>query len=125
MSEYFDKLPVIKYGGRDIRDISRRVNFLKQTMSNPFIFLPYTVEDGDRPEDVAYHYYGSTEYTWLVYLANNIIDPYHDWPLSEENFNQYLIKKYEQQSGRTGYDVVDWTKNETIDDNVLYYYKDL
>lgn len=125
MSEYFNKLPVIKYQGRNVRDISRRVAFLKSTVANPFVFLPYTVEENDKPEDVAYYYYGSTEYVWMVYLANNIVDPYHDWPLSEENFNQYLMQKYKEESGREEYEIVDWTRSEAIDDNVVYYYKEI
>lgn len=125
MSNYFDKVPNINYLGRNVKDISRRVSFMKRTISNPFVFLPYTVEEGDRPEDIAYYYYGSTDYTWLVYLANNMLDPYHDWPLSQENFDQYLIQKYTEQSGRKGYEVIDWTQNETSVDNVLYYYKDI
>ena len=78
-----------------------------------------------RPEDIAYYYYGSTDYTWLIYLANNIVDPYHQWPLSQENFNKYLIEKYAAKSGKTGYEVIDWTQNETIDENILYYYKEI
>jgi hypothetical protein len=125
MPNYFNKFPVIQYQDKVVRDITRRVNFMKSTIASPFVFLPYTIEDDMKPEDVAYYYYGSTDYTWLVYLANNIIDPYHQWPLSQENFHKYLIEKYATQSGNTGYDVVDWTQNETIDENILYYYKEV
>ena len=27
-------------------------------------------------------------------MSNNIIDPYYDWPLSQEQFNKYIISKY-------------------------------
>lgn len=125
MAEYFEKFPEIVYQGKNMRDVTRRVNFLKQTVENPYVFLPYTIQEGERPEDIAYHYYGSTEYTWLVYLSNNIVDPYHEWPLSEELFNQYIIDKYQEESGKTGYKVIDWTQNETIEDNIVYYYKEV
>ena len=118
-------MPTIKYLNRNVKDVTRRVNFMKKTVSNPYVHLPYTVEEGDRPEDIAYYYYGSTDYTWLVYLANNMIDPYHDWPLSQDNFDQYLIQKYAALSQRTGYEVIDWLRDETISDNVLYYYRDV
>lgn len=123
MSNYFDQMPIINYNGYQVRDLTRRNRLLPVSISNPYLFLPYTIADEDRPEDIAYYYYGSTDYTWLVLLANNIIDPYHQWPLKEDDFNNYLIKKYEQQSGVSGYAVVDWTKNETIDDNIVYYSK--
>jgi hypothetical protein len=125
MSEYFENFPIINYQGRNVRDITRRNKFLKSVTTNPLLFLPYTIKEGERAEDIAYYYYGSTDYTWLVYLANNIIDPYHQWPLSEEDFHKYLIQKYADQSNKTGYEVVDWTQNETIDDNIVYYYKEV
>ena len=121
MSEYFENFPTIQYQGKTVRDITRRNRFTSQVSNNPLLFLPYTIKEGERPEDIAYRYYGSVEYTWLVYLANKVIDPYHNWPLPEKDFHNYLIKKYEEQSGRTGYDVVDWTRNDN-DENIIYYY---
>ena len=123
--EYFKNFPTINYQGRNVRDITRRNKFLKSVTTNPLLFLPYTVKEGEKPEDIAYNYYGSTDYTWLVYLSNNIVDPYHQWPLSEENFHKYLIQKYEADSLKTGYEVVDWSQDETIDTNIVYYYKEV
>lgn len=121
MSNYFDQMPIINYNGYQVRDLTRRNRFLPVSISNPYLFLPFTITDNDKPEDIAYYYYGSTDYTWLVLLANNIIDPYHDWPLGEEDFNKYLINKYEKESGKKGYAVVDWTQNENLSDNIVYY----
>jgi hypothetical protein len=125
MSNYFSKFPIIKYDNIFVRDLTKRTKFIEKNFSNPYIFLPYTVKEDEKPEDIAYYYYGSTDETWLVLLANNIIDPYHEWPLNEEQFNKYLIQKYENISGRTGYGVVDWTSNEMNDDNILFYYKEI
>lgn len=120
--KYFEHFPVIEYKGRKVRDITRRNKFIGEVTTNPYLFMPYTVKEGERAEDIANAYYGSVDYVWLVWLANNIIDPYYQWPLSEEQFNQYMIEKYESQSGQLGYDVIAWTKDTTIDENVLYYY---
>jgi len=125
MTNYFENFPIINYGGRRVRDISRRDRFVERLQSDPYISLPYTIKDGDRPEDIAYYYYGSTDYTWLVLLANNIIDPYHDWPLSEDNFEKYLIEKYSEISNKKGYDVIDWLRDQSITDNIQYYYKEV
>lgn len=125
MSNYFNNFPIINYDGVNVRDITRRNHFISPNLNNPYLFLPYTVKDGEKPEDIAYYYYGSVDYTWLVLLANNIIDPYHDWHLSEDNFNKYLMDKYKERSGKTGYEIVDWTKNETITDNIFYYYREI
>jgi Base plate wedge protein 53 len=125
--EYFQKLPEVRYNNVLVRDITRRVNFLKQSIENPYVFLPYTVEEGDRAEDIAYHYYGDPNYAWLVYLSNNIIDPYHDWPMDEDTFHNYLIDKYAEKSGKKGYEVIDWARDTTdaFGDNIVYYYKEV
>jgi hypothetical protein len=125
MTKYFENFPTIEYNGRRVKDITRRNNFSRNITNNPYLFMPYTVRQGERPEDIAQFYYGSTDYTWLVYLANNIVDPYLEWPLDDYNFNQYLIKKYQSQSGKTGEDVVDWTRDQSISDNILYYYREV
>lgn len=125
--EYFRNLPEIRYNNVLVRDVTRRVNFLKQSIENPYVFLPYTIQEGERAEEIAYHYYGDANYVWLVYLANNIVDPYHEWPMDEETFHNYLIDKYAEESGQKEWDVVAWTQNETdgFEENIIYYYKDI
>jgi len=123
--EYFDKLPEIRYNNVLVRDITRRVNFVKQAVENPYVILPYTIKEGERAEDIAFYYYGNPNYVWMVYLSNNIIDPYNEWPFDEDTFNNYIIDKYKEQSGREGWDVVAWAQDETRDDNIVYYYKEV
>lgn len=125
MSKYFDEFPIIEYEGKQIRDITRRNTLMKSVTNNPLVYLPYTVQDGEKPEDIANWYYGSTDYTWLVLMANNIVDPYHQWPKNVEDWNNYMIKKYEAESGKTGPEVLQWTQDEDRQDNVVYYYKEV
>lgn len=121
MSVYFKYLPKVKYNNKMARDITRRADFKRTTLSDPYAFLPYTILDDDRPEDVAHYYYGDVEYTWLVHYALDEIDPYYSWPLSYEQFNSFIIKKYAEQANTTGYDVIAWTQNETITENIVHY----
>ena len=121
--KYFEKFPIIEYEGRRVRDISRRSNFVRAVSNNPYLYYPYTVSEGERAEDIAQFYYGSVDYVWLVYMANNIIDPYHEWPMDPQTFNDYLVAKYEEQSGEIGEDVIDWTRDPNNDDNIIYYVK--
>jgi|TARA_B110000977_G_scaffold17708_1_gene21466 hypothetical protein len=121
--KYFQDFPVIRYEGRKVRDITRRASFVRAVSNNPYVYYSYTIKDGQRAEDVALEYYGSVDYIWLVYMANNIIDPYYEWPMDASTFNDYLVDKYTAESGKIGEDVIDWTKNESIDDNILYYIK--
>jgi hypothetical protein len=124
MSRYFEYFPTIEYEGQQVKDITRRNSFTKLVSTNPLLYLPYTVKEGQRPEDIANFYYGSTDYVWLVYISNNIIDPYHQWPMAEADFNNYLIEKYGEQSGRVGEEVVEWTREDN-DENIIYYYREV
>lgn len=121
--KYFENFPIIEYQGRKVRDISRRASFARALANNPFMYYSYTVKENERAEDVALDYYGSVDFVWLVYMANNIIDPYYEWPMDGQTFNDYLVDKYQAQSGRIGEDVIDWTKDTTIDENIIYYVK--
>lgn len=94
MAVYFSYFPNVKHTGEMIKNITLRAKINDYTRSNPRIFLPYTVEDDLRPEDVALHYYGSVEYTWLVLWSNNIIDPYYDWVMNDDNLHRHIFKKY-------------------------------
>lgn len=121
--KYFENFPVIEYQGRKVRDISRRASFARALANNPTLYYSYTVKEDERAEDIALEYYGSVDYVWIVYMANNIIDPYYEWPMDTQTFNDYMVDKYQAESGRIGEDVLDWTKDLTIDENILYYIK--
>jgi len=54
----------------------------------------YIVKDGERVEDLAFRYYGWTGYHWIILLANDIYDPYRDWPMSGEDLVAFLRGQY-------------------------------
>jgi len=124
MAKYFQNFPIIDYDGYKVRDITRRSSFTALAANNPSLYLPFTIKEGERAEDVANYYYGSTDYVWLVYMSNNIIDPYHQWPMAEADFNNYLIEKYGEESGRVGDEVVEWAQEDN-GDNIIYYYREV
>lgn len=117
---YFRYFPRAKHSSRELVDITKRTRILEGLLSDPYIYLPYTVTSDDKPEDVAHLYYQDVGKTWLIYMANNIIDPYSEWPLSMEDFYSMLRKKYETQSGETGNEVIHWTQNTQIEDNIVH-----
>lgn len=121
MSDYFKFFPKVKHTNRSAVDITRRTKLLDYLQGNPFVFLPYTVENDDRPEHIAEFYYGSQDKVWLVYYANNIIDVYSQWPMNDYDFHEYFKKKYETLSGTTGLPVIHWGQNQQITTNIIYY----
>lgn len=58
------------------------------------VYYAYRIKGGERADHIAYKYYRDERYDWLVYLANNIVDPYSQWPLDSVDFNQHLVDTY-------------------------------
>lgn len=128
MSSYFSNFPKIKYNDVVVRNIMFRIKILEKVKNDPYAYLPYTVKEGERAEDIAYYYYGSTDYVWLVWLSNKMIDPYFEWPLSEQEFFASMVKKYRpfaladlNQTYLTDYEIFNWTMNDTRQANIEYY----
>lgn len=122
MSNYFKHFPKVKHSGEILTDITKRVKFFENITTDPFLFLPYTIQNDMRPDELAYFYYDDSTLDWLIFIANNILDPLNEWPLSNDNFNKMIMKKYAAQSGASGYDIVAWSQNTTHTDNIIHYY---
>jgi hypothetical protein len=114
MANYFRYFPTVTYDGQTVTNITRRVKVAEKLQADPYAFLPYLVTDDDRPEDIARLYYGDVNKVWMVYLANNIIDPYTQWPLSNEQFEATIRKKYAYNVSFTGDKVNTSTDTITI-----------
>lgn len=97
MSDFFKHFPVLKHNGKVVTDITRRVKVLEKLGESPFLYQPYTIKMNETPEDIAYYYYGDIGMSWLVLLANNIINPDAQWPKSIEKFETYVANKYLQK----------------------------
>ena len=93
-TQYFKNFPLVFYNDVKLRNIMLKTNIIREIFLNDTNFYTYEVRDGQKPTTVAFDYYGSVDYTWLVLLSNQIIDPYFDWILSNEEFDSYIIKKY-------------------------------
>lgn len=97
--KYFSKLPKIyqsDFAGNyyAATNLMTRVNIIPEILSNPLLYYSYDIQDGDTPEIVAQKYYGSTDFFWVVLFSNQNLDPQWEWPLSNQNFEQYIIDKY-------------------------------
>ena len=58
------------------------------------VFYQYDIRDGETPEIIASKLYGDSGYHWIILLANDIVNPYYDWPMSYENLINTIRKKY-------------------------------
>jgi|TARA_R100000231_G_scaffold129812_1_gene101317 hypothetical protein len=58
------------------------------------IYFDYVVKDSDRPDIIASKYYDDPSLDWIIFLVNDIVDPYYDWPLNDESFDSYMRTLY-------------------------------
>lgn len=91
---FFNKFPTVTYNNKLTVNILSRVKISDQSLNTPELFLPYTLTDGDRIDLLSQAYYNSPKYTWLVWLSNNVIDPYYSFAISEDEFIDFIVKKY-------------------------------
>ena len=97
---YFSKFPLMAYDMASdgkyklLPNILRRVKLRSGLRSGAFMFDNYDVKDGERPEDIAYKWFGDAEYHWVILMTNNITDRYYQWPLTQVQFQEHLKDKY-------------------------------
>lgn len=91
---YFDKFPVIKYSNNEVVDITKRVTLLDKVSRNPYIFYPFDLSGQERADQFSNRYYEDSYKSWILYLTNKITDPYYEWYLSENEFYEFIEKKY-------------------------------
>ena len=95
---FFKNFNVIQYGNSSsnsaVIDITERVVQLNNTQKNPYIYYPLDITDGARADQLSYFNYNDPYASWVLYLANDIIDPYYEWYLTQDQFNQFIVTKY-------------------------------
>ena len=97
---YFDRFPLMAYdvaGNENYKllpNILKRVKLRSGLRSGSYLFDSYDVQDGERPEDIAFKLYGDAQLHWVVLMTNNVTDRYYQWPLTQPQFQEHLEDKY-------------------------------
>lgn len=101
MAYYFNYFPKTQYSPdsssnnkKTITDITYRLKIRDIIKRNIYSYYTVDISDEDTLEILAHKYYGSSEYHWIVALANDIIDPQYEWPLNYNSFLNYINDKY-------------------------------
>ena len=124
--QYFETFPKIVYdidGTGDyklVTDILRRFKVRKDVQNEIVFFDKYEVQDGEKPEDVSYKFYGVVDYHWVVLSINNIKDRYYGWPLSNIDFENYITSKYTNPEAIHHYEITQSSgKTSSLDNSHL------
>jgi hypothetical protein len=91
---YFSNFPLVNYNDSAVRNIVLKSQLFKSIIATAGAFYTYVVRDGERADTIAFDYYGHSDYSWLVYFSNSIVDPYFDWPMTDLQINDFIVKKY-------------------------------
>ena len=101
MSNYFKQVPDFEYVSRlpdaKISDYIAVKNLFKKAELRPDIFQDlstfqkYQIKGDDRPDNVAEDFYQDSSLDWLVLTCNNIINVQTEWPMSQRDFDRFLL----------------------------------
>lgn len=91
--KYFEYLPTFEYSELAATNIMVRAKVREYVLNNASIYYKHRIEDGQRPDSLATQYYGNSNYTWLIFYANEIFDPIFEWPLTNEQLISHLENK--------------------------------
>ena len=105
MSNYFNQIPDFEYVSRlpdakisdyiTVKNLFKRAFLREDIYQNLTFFTKYSIKGNDRPDNVAAEIYQDSTLDWLILLTNNIINIPNEWPLSQDDFNRYLLDKYD------------------------------
>ena len=105
MSDYFSKVPNFEYVSRlpdahisdyiTVKNLFKRGALEQDILENLAFHTKYKIHGDDRPDNVAYDYYGSSTLDWLVLTCNNIVNIQSEWPMLQNDFDRFLLDKYE------------------------------
>jgi hypothetical protein len=93
---YFNSHPRIIYNDVEVVNIFTKIIPIQRLLENAIAWELYDLEDGESPELLSYRLYGSVKYHWVLMMINNVIDINKDWPLSTQNFGDFVDSKYDE-----------------------------
>ena len=120
---YFSIIPNISYDEKPIsypfsesdfvtaKNFFRRYKINDDIFSNVVYFKTYTIQEGERPDQVSLKAYGNQFYDWVILLTNNMVNAQYDWPLSnyemyrtlEEEFDDPYSEIHHYETGSVGH----------------------
>ena len=107
-NSYFRQLPDLDYPSlsndrksaydyKIVKNIFKRAVLRDDIFDEVVAFTKYSVVGDERPDQVAFDFYGDSGLDWVVLTTNNIIHVRDEWPMGNQDFLTYLNCKYTDQ----------------------------
>jgi len=104
MSNYFNKVPNFEYVSRlpdanisdyiPVKNLFKKGALREDIFQDLSVFTKYKIINADRPDNVAFDFYGDSSLDWLVLASNNIVNIKTEWPMQQLEYDKYLLDKY-------------------------------
>jgi len=104
MPYFFSQVPNVEYpkfydDGKiseyeTVKNIFKRVIVREDIFENLSFFEKYNIIGDERPDMIADKFYDDPSLDWVILLSNNIIKFNEEWPLTQRQFDRYLLEKY-------------------------------
>ena len=104
MSNYFNKVPNFEYVSRlpdanisdyiPVKNLFKKGALREDIFQDLAVFSKYKIINADRPDNVAFDFYGDSSLDWLVLACNNIVNIKTEWPMQQLEYDKYLLDKY-------------------------------
>ena len=107
-NSYFRQLPDLDYpslaNGRNsaydykiVKNIFKRAVMRDDIFNEITAFTKYSIEGDERADQIAYDFYKDSGLDWVILTTNNIVHVRDEWPMSYQDFLNYLNSKYASQ----------------------------
>ena len=107
-NSYFRQLPDLDYPSLSndresvydyqvVKNIFKRAVLRDDIFDEVTVFTKYSVVGDERPDQVAFNFYGDSGLDWVVLTTNNIIHVRDEWPMGNQDFLTYINGKYTDQ----------------------------
>ena len=108
---------------KPVTDLMTRVKIRDKVIDEISLYNVYDVKNGETPENIAFKHFGDPRLHWVILLTNKISDRYYDWPLSEQQFEDYIKDKYAEPGGIHHYEITQSSGRTTGQGPSDYSYK--
>jgi hypothetical protein len=117
---FFDSIPNFLYPDFKVagkyklsKNIFRRIRVRDSFNATYAASNSYTIQEGETPDSIAYKELGSSEWFWTILVLNNITDMNTMWPMTADELDKYIEKKYGDYQNKPRY----WETSEVRDSN--------
>ncbi len=85
------------------KNLWRRSEIVSEFKNSLTIFDEYIVNNGEKPETIANRLYEDPFLSWTIFIANDIVNYYEQWPRSSRQLAEYVESKYDNPQATKHY----------------------